>query len=1057
MALRFCSAIFPVESFFYVIHARCQFMTIRKYLLAIILCILSAQSGNSEEISRVAAKRTIITNDTAYIPSQCYTKTESSDTGKRIFNPCYVCHTRYPEPNYVNDQALQRTYSFPESALENPWHNLFEDRTARISGITDQEIDTYIAHSNYLDSNGDILLKKRLRNLPPSWDYNGNGTWDGYTPDCWFTFDSQGFDRGPGKSYSGWRAFAYYPFPGISWPTNGSTDDVLIRLPENFRTSEQGEFDLRVYQTNLAIVEAVVSRKNISIEPTDEREFGVDLDKDGKLATADQIVFGWDPGNNISMSYVGQAKVDLQQGLIHLAAGLFPVGTEFLNSVRYVDCKSDGETTLSPRMKELRYMKKRTWRTYSDLEESALNEVKERNDFPDRTRQFVGDSEHGINNNSGWLLQGFVEDNAGNLRPQSFEETAYCIGCHGGTGATTDAIYSFTRKVDSSHFQAGWFHWTQKGMKGLNEPKIHIRNAGVYYEYSYYLMYNGSGGEFRHNPEVEQTFFHPDGIVRKEKIDQLHDDISILLNPSRDRARLLNKAYRTIVIDQDFTDGRDVNVARLTEVYEVVEQDLATGVNKATSIDSFGSRFGTHINTAWHNSLYKGGITEISQQEKLKTDHIGGNGMKGPSGKKYEVDWQGVIHKSNYSLGISHVHFTFPPRNTLPTRFIVPPGKNRRCYTCHRLDYPGTQSPANLSNIIDPVDNQAELTANMTRLTENSGRDLNGVWSPDRSRIAYVSNRSGADQLWIMNTDGSNKRQLTSGPATAAWPQWSPDAKTVVYLSYNQQTETYSIECVDINSGKQESIIHSRSPLARPGFHPDGTAIVYAAQIDSNWDIWLIERSTARKYRLTSDPQMETNPLWRPDGKALAFKVAPVGEYPLTEEYFMTFEQGYGSPTIYFWSGPQSVQMSDWSPDGKKITYTAEIISDSYGEDRVTYAAMISDISFENNLAVMKNTKILSKGMTLGDRGPVFSPDGKAIAFWAWDTSANATLWLYSISDDRTSRLTSDGNDMYPQWSPDGRWLLFSSTRAGNSDVTVLSVQSHTASAQFDTTSYSPR
>ncbi len=1019
-------------------------MTTRKYLLAILICILSAQLGNSNEIPRVTLKRTIITNETAYIPSQCYVKTKSSDLGKRIFNPCYVCHTRSPEPNYVNDQVLQRAYSFPEAALKNPWHNLFEDRTERIGDISDQEIDIYIAKNNYLDSNGDILLQKRLNNLPSSWDYNSNGVWDGYTPDCWFNFDNQGFDRSPEDSYSGWRVFAYYPFPGTFWPTNGSTDDVMIRLPENFRTNERGEFDLGIYRINLAIVEAVVSKKTISIEPTDERQFGVDLNKDGELAITDQIVYGWDPRNNINMSYVGRAKVDLQQGLVHLAAGLFPVGTEFLNSVRYVDFKSDGETTLSPRMKELRYMKKRTWRTYSDLEEAALNEVKEKNDFPDRTRQLLGDLEHGINNNTGWLLQGFVEDSSGNLRPQSFEETAYCIGCHGGTGVTTDSTYSFTRKVDSSHFQAGWFHWTQRGMKGLNEPKIHIRDAGVYYEYSYYLMYNGSGSEFRHNPEVEQQFFHPDGTVKKEKIDQLHDDISILLSPSRDRARLFNKAYRTIVIDQDFIDGRDVNVIGMSRVYKSVEQDLTTGVKKATSINDFGSRFGSHVNTAKQNSFHKDGITEKSQQQKLKINRISGKGMKGPNGRKYEVDWQGIIHKSNYSQGISGVHFTFPSRITLPTRFIVPPGKNRACYTCHRLDYPGTQSPEHLSNIIDPVDNQAELTANMTRLTDNPGRDLNGKWSPDRSRIVYVSNRSGDDQLWMMSSDGSNKRQLTSGPATAAWPQWSFDGKTVVYLSFNQKSDTYSIECIDINSGKQESIIHSNSPMARPGFHPDGSAIVYAAQIDSNWDIWLIERGTARKYRLTSDPQMETNPLWRPDGKALAYKVAPSGEYPLTEEYFMTFENGYGSPEIYAWSGPQSVQMSDWSPDGKKITYTAEIISDSYGKDRVTYAAMVSEVYFENNLAVMKNIKVLSKGMTLGDRGPVFSSDGSAIAFWAWDTSANATLWLYNVSSDSTVRLTSDGNDMYPQWGgPDGKRLLFSSTRAGNSDVTVLLLAPH--------------
>ncbi len=52
-------------------------------------------------------------NITVYIPSQCYTKTETD--AKKVQNPCYVCHTRSEEPNYINDQDLQETYSFAEA------------------------------------------------------------------------------------------------------------------------------------------------------------------------------------------------------------------------------------------------------------------------------------------------------------------------------------------------------------------------------------------------------------------------------------------------------------------------------------------------------------------------------------------------------------------------------------------------------------------------------------------------------------------------------------------------------------------------------------------------------------------------------------------------------------------------------------------------------------------------------------------------------------------------------------------------------------------------------
>ena len=1009
-------------------------------ILATCICILFARQSpgaGHRQAMPVDLKTMVVVNETAYIPSQCYTKTEATGTTKQVHNPCYVCHTRGTEPNYLNDQDLQLEYSFPEPALTNPWSNLFEDRTERINDTSDLEIERYIRQGNYLDNNGNIILAKRLRNLPGSWDYNNNTTWDGYMPDCWFRFDDLGFDRIPGGGYSGWRSFAYYPFPGTFWPTNGSTDDVLIRLPESFRNNEQGVFDLTVYRTNLALIEALITKRNVTIEPVNEQQLGVDLDKDGRLGLAKQVVFDWEPLENRTMSYVGQARREQEQGRVHLAAGLFPEGTEFIQTVRYIDSTPAGKTILAARMKELRYMKKRTWMTYAALEEAKMNEIKEKDDFPDRVRQLIGNPEQGINNDDGWLLQGFIEDAAGNLRPQSFEETAYCIGCHGGTGATTDSVYAFPRKLDSSHYRQGWYHWSQKGLVGLNEPKVEIHGAGVYYEYSYYLMYNGSGNEFRDNLEVREKFFLSDGTVKQNMLNRLHDDISILLNPSKERALLLNKAYRTIVADQDFLYGRDANVIPLASVHREVEQDQPTGVSRPTSIDRFGGRYGEHGFASMQPSLPATGGEKQHIMQRLY-----GKGLHGPNGARYEVDWQGRIHKSRYSLNIPGVHFTFPPRITLPTRLIVPIGEIRICYTCHRLEYPSTPEAARISGIFTPAADKSGPPPEMTRLTTDPERDLNGIWSPDGRMIAFISNRSGSDQIWLMDADGKNQRQVTKGVAMAAWPAFSPDGSRLVFWSYDSAAGTYGIELVDIDGENmnRKVVVQSHSMLDRPTFHPDGKYIAYGAVTEGNWDIWLVNADTGRKWRLTSDPRMETNPLWRPDGKALAFKVAPGGEYSLTQEDFMTFENGFQNPTIHAWNGPESVQMNGWSPDGRKITYTAEIIRDSSGEDRVTYAAMVSDICLKNGQAVVQNTKILSKNKTLGDRDPVFSPDGKKIVFWAWDTSGNGTLWLYDLKTIGLTRLTTGGADMYPQWSSDGKKLLFASTRSGNSDLMLLPV-----------------
>jgi hypothetical protein len=177
----------------------------------------------------------------------------------------------------------------------------------------------------------------------------------------------------------------------------------------------------------------------------------------------------------------------------------------------------------------------------------------------------------------GWRYQGFIESRDGSLRPQTQEETFFCMGCHGGLSATTDTVFSFPRKFDSADaFQRGWYHWSQKGLEGTPEPQ---RPDGSY-EYTRYLRTNLAGDEFRDNTEVMRKFFDDQGELRPEAVERLHDDVSYLLFPSRERALELNKAYRTIVIDQDFVNGRAATTTPAENVHQSVTQNQPTGVTE---------------------------------------------------------------------------------------------------------------------------------------------------------------------------------------------------------------------------------------------------------------------------------------------------------------------------------------------------------------------------------------------------------------------------------------------------------------------------------------------
>jgi len=514
-----------------------------------------------------------LSHPAAHLPAQCYAVTQDTPGG-RTRNGCFACHQQPRAPNYVEDAEVQTVLTVARGAEENRWTNLLQPPPP--VELTDTELLAWVRTSNYVDERGGLRLAAALAHPPAAWDGNGDGRWDGYTPDCWFQPDAEGFDHAPDGSMTGWRAFAYAPFPGMFWPTNGSAGDVFIRLPAAFRRDRAGRESTAVYRLNLAILEAYIRRVDVPLPPTDERELGSDLDGDGVLGTAKRVVFVWPPKPERPFGYVGQAAELERTRDGWPAAGLFPRGTEFLHSLRYLDV--DGEQVrMAARMKELRYMRKTRWRTYSDLQLAAEAEVREKMKHADKLKTVLADAERGVGTGTGWLMQGFIEDARGELRPQNVEETTACIGCHGGVGATTDSTFSFARKLDAgSTFQGGWYHWGQRGLKGIPEPK----RADGRGEYTHWLEQVGGGNDYRSNDEVQARFFRPDGTLAPDAVRALTKDISVLLVPSPRRALQLDRATLGLVKAQRFELGRDVMVGPPPRVLARLEQDGATGIEE---------------------------------------------------------------------------------------------------------------------------------------------------------------------------------------------------------------------------------------------------------------------------------------------------------------------------------------------------------------------------------------------------------------------------------------------------------------------------------------------
>ncbi|MES9978876.1 MAG: hypothetical protein ABW107_09025 [Candidatus Thiodiazotropha sp. 6PLUC5] len=266
----------------------------------------------------------VIYNPEAIVPPQCYTRHEATH------NPCMTCHQSYTfgsRPNVMDDGALQAEYSFSEVGVTNHWQNLFEDRSEAVSQITDQEVIDYIYTDNY------STLIEQLQ----------SENWEGPVPAVQnLHLGADAFDElGFALDGSHWVAFNYKPLPSTFWPTNGSTDDVMLRLPAAFReqSCSGSGYSRDTYIANLAIVEAAIQDlQQISLPAVDENSFCADLNRDGQLGVIEEI--------QRPEFYVGNASD------ISVTPMLYPENVEFLHTVRYVGLNEDLSITIPARMKD---------------------------------------------------------------------------------------------------------------------------------------------------------------------------------------------------------------------------------------------------------------------------------------------------------------------------------------------------------------------------------------------------------------------------------------------------------------------------------------------------------------------------------------------------------------------------------------------------------------------------------------------------------------------------------------------------------------------------------
>lgn len=273
---------------------------------------------------------------------------------------------------------------------------------------------------------------------------------------------------------------------------------------------------------------------------------------------------------------------------------------------------------------------------------------------------------------------------------------------------------------------------------------------------------------------------------------------------------------------------------------------------------------------------------------------------------------------------------------------------------------------------------------------------LTGEAGPFDSKVAFVSTRSGRfKELYVMNLDGSELRQLTRNQTINLSPSWDPDARSVIFTSYKDgRPKLYEI---DVNSGRERLVPTGPGMVMGGSFSPDGREIaVTRTGTKGDSEILLVSPEGSVISRLTESQTINVSPSFSPSGGQLAFCSGRTGS---PQVYVMGTSGGQARRLTF--KGSYNTQPV-WSPKGDKIAYTG----------RVDGRFQIFVISAEGGEA----TQITS---SRGDNvDPTWSPDGRYLIF----SSTRAGKAQLYFSDARGVRqrqlITSPGSDSSPAWSP---------------------------------------
>ena len=252
------------------------------------------------------------------------------------------------------------------------------------------------------------------------------------------------------------------------------------------------------------------------------------------------------------------------------------------------------------------------------------------------------------------------------------------------------------------------------------------------------------------------------------------------------------------------------------------------------------------------------------------------------------------------------------------------------------------------------------------------------VVSPDGRLVAFTSDRSGSEDVYVIASDGTNERRVTTTPDAEGNLAWTPDGKRILFVTFkDDRSRLFAIEPTGTNV-EELAVVPGRAPT----LSPDGKRLLYMAGTWTATVLTVADRDGSNPHAITDGSSVAWNAHWSPDGKRIAFtsRDEPKSELAI---FVMNADGTARKQLTHVPAEEGGAQLPAWSPDGR-------------------------------SLAIQVNTR------TLKNQAHVWIVDADTGA--GRKLAAHDEAWL----------------DEAPTWFPSGKGLAFQSNRTGRMEIWVM-------------------